>query len=328
MMLRRRLYYFAILAGVSYLVLLYDFPGLRFLVGCLLALPLGSLVLLALQSFLCRYVLEEGADWVYQGERAALSLSLENRSFWPVGRVLFGGRLQVPGEKEVKLKRYLLGVGAKECRTLELSADTSHCGTVRLEDAGVRIYDALGLFSLPVRGAGGFGVYVLPRVDATYGRELERVAQAFTEAQEEDVYIRGYRQGDSIHRIYWKLSAKEGELQVRDHEPFSSVTLYLDFPQDLPGQAAKWDAYLTKAVSLLAYLTKLEQNVTEVVWGEGECFCRYSVQNIDETVACMRAVLGQRDGGAAYWETPVFALEQGYRLDGDGRLFLGGALFL
>lgn len=308
--------------------MLYDFQGLRFLAGCLVVFPLGSLLLLLIQVFFGRFTLEAETDWVYRNEEAVLAFTFENRGFLPVGRVLFSGKLQAPGEKETRLRQYFLGVGARDSRTVRLSVQTAHCGEAALKKARVRMYDAFGLFALPVRGADAFTVYVLPRVDAGYGRELERVAQTFADAQEDDIYIRAYRQGDSIHRIYWKLSAKEGELQVRDYEPYSSVSLYLDFTRRLRTQTEEWDAYLEKAMSILAYLSKPGQNMTEVVWSEGESLCRYTVHNSGETAACMCAVLGQKDGAAAYFDTPVFALEQGYRLDGDGRLYLGGALFL
>lgn len=327
-MLKRRMYYLVLFAVVLYLMLLYDFGGLRFLAGCLVVFPLGSLLLLLLQLFFCRFRLEAEAEWVYRGEGTSMSFIFENRGIIPVGRVLFSGKLAMPGEKETRIREYLLGVGVRNSRTMRLSIQTLHCGEARLEKARVRIYDALGLFSLPVWGAGDFAVCVLPGVDDRYGRELERVAQTFADAQEDDIYIRGYRQGDSIHRIYWKLSAKEGELQVRDYEPFSSVSLYLDFPQKLCGQAAEWDDYLEKAMSILAYLSKSGQNMTEVVWSEGESLCRKTVRSRGEMTACMCAVLGQKDKAAAYFDAPVFALEQGYRLDGEGRLYLGGALFL
>lgn len=327
-MLKRRLYYLILLVAVFYLSLLYNFGGLRFLAGCLVVFPMSSLLLLLLQAFLGRYTLEAEQEWLYRGESTSAVFTFENRCFLPVGRVLLGGRLQTPGEKETKVRQYLLGVGIRGSKTMRIPVQTSHCGEVRMERVRARIYDVLGLFSLPIRGTGGFAVCVLPRVNAGYGSELERVAQTFADAQEDDIYIRGYRQGDSIHRIYWKLSAKEGELQVRDYEPFSSVSLYLDFPQKLRGQAAEWDSYLEKAVSILAYLSKPGQNMTEVVWSEGESLYRYTVRGRGEVVACMCAVLGQKNGTAAYFETPVFVLEQGYRLDGEGRLYLGGALFL
>lgn len=327
-MLKRRIYYLLMLAGVFYLVMLYDFQGLRFVAGCLLAFPAGSLLLLLLQALCGRFALEAEPERVYRGEGTFLVLTFENRGFLPVGRVLLSGRLHAPGEKEARLRQYILGVGARDSATVRIPVQTAHCGEAWLERAKVRVYDILGLFSLPVRGTGSFAACVLPRVDAGYGRELERVAQTFADAQEDDIYIREYRQGDSVHRIYWKLSAKEGELQVRDYEPFSSVSLYLDFPRGLRERPEEWDAYLEKAVSVLAYLSKPGQNMTEVVWGEGESLCRYTVRGSAETAACMYAILCRRDSEAVYFDAPVFVLEQGYRLDGEGRLYLGGALFL
>lgn len=327
-MLKRKLYYLTMLAVVFYFVLLYDFWGLRFLVGCLLVFPLGSLFLLLLQVLCGRFTLEMDSECVRRGVGTEVSFTFENRGFMPVGRVLFSAKVQAPGEKEAKIRQRLFGIGARASKTERLLIRTPHCGVIKIKKMRVRVFDVLGLFSLPVRGAGGFAVYVLPGVDAGYGRELERVAQTFADVQEDDIYVRGYRQGDSMQRVYWKLSAKEGELQVRDYEPFSSVSLYLDFPRRLQEQADEWDAYLEKAMSVMVYLSRLGQNMTEVVWSEGESLCRYTVRDSGETAACMCAVLGQRDGAAVYFDAPVFALEQGYRLDGDGRLYLGGALFL
>ncbi len=78
----------------------------------------------------------------------------------------------------------------------------------------------------------------------------------------------------------------------------------------------------------MEYLSRDGQNVTEVVWNRGEAFCRFSVRNIGEVIACMCAVLGREDKNTVYWESSIFNLEQGYRLDGDGRLYLGGVWVL
>lgn len=327
-MIKRRVCYIIMLAAVVSMVMLYDFSGMRFLLACLLIIPLGSLLLLIPQAFLCRFILGGSEERLYRGEKTALSMMLENRSFLPVGRVLLKGRLCLPGEANVKVRQYFFGVGIKDSKTMELSLEARHCGKVSLEAARVRVFDLLGLFSLPMRKTGDFTAYVLPQLDPAYGQELERVARGYAETQDDDIYVRGYRQGDTMHRVYWKLSVKAGELQVRDYESGNAVSLYLNFQQELSRRAENWDAYLDKARSLLEYLTRDGQNVTEVVWSRGECFCRFSVHSIEETVACMCAVLGREDKNTAYWETSVFNLEEGYRLDGDGRLYLAGAWFL
>lgn len=312
--------------SVFYLALLYDFAGLRFLLGCILMLPLGSLLLLLLQVAFCRYYMGE-ADWVYRGESAELSVILENRGFLPLGRVSFTGRLQVPGEEEKRLRRYVLGVRAKEYREERFPVEAGHCGEIVLSRARVRICDVLGLFALPARGAGKSSLFVLPRADLAYGRELERVAQSSADALD-DIYIRDYRQGDGVHRIYWKLSAKEDELQVRDYEPGAAVSFYLDFPQETREQPDSRDVCLERAASVLVYLSRPGRGVTEVVWSRGGSLCRYSVRTGDDVAGCMCAVLGRKSADTDYWENSVIALEQGYRLDGEGRLYLGGTLFL
>ena len=327
-MVKKRVCYAIMLVAVASMVMLYDFPGLRFLLASLLVIPLASLLLLLFQTLLCRFVTGKDKEWVYRGERTELTMVLENRGFLPVGRVLLKGKLCLPGEADVKLRQYSFGVDARENREMKFSLEAGHCGKARFEAVRVRIFDALGLFSLPVRGRGDFTVYVLPQADPDYGRELDRVVRGLAETQDDDIYVRGYRQGDSMHRIYWKLSVKEGELQVRDYEPGRAVSLYLDFEPGLCGRPEGWDVYLDRAASLLEYLSRDGQNVTEVVWSRGECFFRFTVHDRDEIAMCMCAVLGREDKNTAFWETSVFNLEQGYRLDGDGRLYMGEAWVL
>lgn len=324
----RRVCYVIMSAVVAVMVMLYDFQGLRFLLSCLLVIPLCSLLLLIVQAYFCSLVPGENREWVERGEKTVLTLLLENRSFLPVGRVLLKGRLLLPGEADARLQRYFFGVGARDSRRMELELEAAHCGRISLEAARARVYDVLGLFSLRVRGKGEFATYVLPLSDPDYGRELERAVRGYAETQEDDVYVRNYRQGDSLHRIYWKLSVKAGELQVRDYELGRAITLYLDFQQKKHRRAESWDSCLDRARSLLEYLTRDGQNVTEVVWNRGECFCRFDVRSVEETVLCMCAVMGREDKNTVYWESSVFNLEQGYRLDDDGRLYLGGEWFL
>lgn len=324
----RRVCYVIMFAAVFTMMMLYDFPGLRFLLICLLVIPLCSLLLLIGQVFFCRLVPGENEEWVNRGEKTVLSLLLENRSFLPVGRVLLKGRLRMPGEADARLCRYFFGIGVRDSKKLELELEAAHCGKISLEAARARVYDMLGLFSLRVRGMEEFAAYVLPLSDPDYGKELERVVRGYAETQDDDIYVRDYRQGDSLHRIYWKLSVKAGELQVRDYELGGAVTLYLDFQQKAHWRAESRDTCLDKARAILEYLSRDGQNVTEVVWNQGECLCRFDVRSIEETILCMCAVMGREDKNTVYWESSVFNLEQGYRLDGDGRLYLGGVWFL
>ena len=84
-----------------------------------------------------------------------------------------------------------------------------------------RVYDFLGLFSLPLRGQKKYLVLVQPvpfpiedpsqaDVDSAFSWKPKK--GGFSENHE----LRLYTEGDSIRQIHWKLSAKTGKLIIRE----------------------------------------------------------------------------------------------------------------
>lgn len=109
---------------------------------------------------------------------------------------------------------------------------TEHCGGYTVTLKKVRIFDYLGLFSLPVRKKGSLTILVRPRpVAMTLPEDLHRqihmqwkpkAGGGFSENHE----LRQYHPGDSINQIHWKLSAKTGELMLREPmEPQDGLVL-------------------------------------------------------------------------------------------------------
>ncbi len=133
-------------------------------------------------------------------------------------------------------------------KTWELANDgqlpTNHCGVRILHVEKARIYDYLGLFALPLRGAEQFSVTVRPQPipmalpnSSKQGRALRwqgKPGGGYSENHE----LRLYRPGDSTQQIHWKLSAKTGRLILREPQiPVgSTVTLRLN-RGTTPGEA-------------------------------------------------------------------------------------------
>ena len=113
-----------------------------------------------------------------------------------------------------------------------LPLNTAHCGLLRCSTEKGRVYDYLGLFSLPVRESAPVELLVCPRAvqpeklpNLTHflaRRRKPKAGGGFSEEHE----LRDYRPGDNLRDIHWKLSVKTDRLIVREaQEPVRELTL-------------------------------------------------------------------------------------------------------
>ena len=99
---------------------------------------------------------------------------------------------------------------------------STHCGGITVTAQKVRIHDYLGLFSMPVRKKDTLTILVRPRpVAMALPEELHRHISAGWKPKpgggySENHELRQYRPGDSMNQIHWKLTAKTGELILRE----------------------------------------------------------------------------------------------------------------
>ena len=104
----------------------------------------------------------------------------------------------------------------------EWELDTAHCAALRCSVRRAWVYDYLGLFRLPVRRLGAVIVTVRPRPvalspepplpGAVSGGPMKPRVGAYAEEHE----LRPYRPGDPMRTVHWKLTAKTGEMIVRE----------------------------------------------------------------------------------------------------------------
>lgn len=114
---------------------------------------------------------------------------------------------------------------AKEDRALSrarITVDTAHTGITRTTLVRASVMDFFGLFAFRVRVVGSRscdtlvlpGKAVLTGIPDPWKRNggVLVAAQGFSEQQE----IRGYRPGDAMRSVHWKLSAKTDDVLVRE----------------------------------------------------------------------------------------------------------------
>lgn len=329
-MIRRRLCFLLLLAAGIYFIMLYDFQGLRFLFGCIICIPLVSFLFLIPMSLGCRTHLSADRDAVMRGETLEAKVTVENRGLLPVPGMLLELYWNVPGEREVKVRKRLNCMGLKEKEVFSSGVSAMHCGQASLELAGAKVYDYLGLFSLPVRRMGSAEICITPVVNpvpSTVEAAYSQTLQGGGGEREGDMLLRDFLPGDSLHRVYWKLMAKGGDLQVRDFERSSSVSLFLHFSDELKTRAKVWDRFLDRAVSFLYFLAEecrqTMQISVEVVWRQGDAFFRCDIQDGDAVQAWVCALLREEAVGTALLEEEIPLLEQGWHMDEDCRLYFG-----
>lgn len=122
----------------------------------------------------------------------------------------------------------------------ELPLDTSHCGVLRCQLGHGHVYDYLGLFCLPrpLPPERELIVWPVPEVPTPaphlagleYQRWQAKPGGGFAEQHE----LRAYRPGDPLHSVHWKLTAKTGDLVVREpQQPVRRLVLVtLDLRSD------------------------------------------------------------------------------------------------
>ncbi len=162
-------------------------------------------------------------------------------------------RLPVPLWKcRVSLERPITG----ESWNMEPGAHlpAQHCGALICTVEKAKIYDYLGLFSLPLRGQWQAKVLVRP-VAVPMGTipELERyLSRAWRPKRgggfAENHELRLYRPGDQIQQIHWKLSAKTNRLILR--EPMEPLRGRMVLRLDLNGTAQELDRKLGRLLWL------------------------------------------------------------------------------
>lgn len=226
----RRILYLATLLGCGIFYIAYGQWLAWFLLVTVVILPWFSL-LLSLPAMLSFRIRPAGDEILEMGDDAELWLLGSCR--WPMPP--FRGHLMLQPHLSGQVSRYQ-----------EASESiTSHCGGILVTARKVRIFDYLGLFSIPVWKKEETTILVRPHpVPVALPDDLHRhislrwkpkYGGGFAENHE----LRLYQPGDSFNQVHWKLTAKTGTLILR--EPVEPVQGLVLLTMDLDGTADELD---------------------------------------------------------------------------------------
>lgn len=116
---------------------------------------------------------------------------------------------------------------SKNTRTLDFTIKDNLCGCIRVYSDGLVISDMLGIFKKKIKSDSEIKLYSWPLLYEIpiskesadrYDMESFRYSQYRKGNDSSDTFgISQYREGDSVKAIHWKLSAKTGDIMIRDY---------------------------------------------------------------------------------------------------------------
>ncbi len=171
---------------------------------------------------------------------------------------------------------------------------TEHCAGYTLTLEKLRVFDYLGLFSVPLRCREKKLVLVRPK---PVPMDLEKEEQRFATKSwrpragggyAENHELRLYRPGDSLNQVHWKLSAKTGNLILREAmEPRQGLIL---LTLNLRGTREEMDRKLGRLLWLGEHLLGRELRF-EIRALTGEGLLTFPVVSAEELKKAVDALL-------------------------------------
>lgn len=245
--MKRGMVYLAVMALTRYLAIIYNSRALLLLFYGELILPVGLLLEILALLFRVRVSLRIPVGVAVQGEGVPVYVQINYR-----GKIFTGGIVvKVIAEnryQKQKEKFSLRGIvcGNKNGKSQILADYRSDLpGEVDFRVKRIWIYDCLGIFCLPLPGKrqpASDSLMVLPeicempvhvsRACRDFAGESEPYSKEKSGQDPSELFqIREYQPGDKMRSIHWKLTAKTGDLMVKEQSlPLGCpVILYLDF---------------------------------------------------------------------------------------------------
>ena len=239
----RRLGYLASLAGCFVFYICYQQWLGWILFLCLAGLPVLSLCL-SLPAMLSFRLRVEGPARVPMGEPVQLQM-------------MGGSRFPVPPFRgKLRITRNLTGEKSTHSGSVKLS--TAHCGVVDAVPVKAKVFDYLGLFRFPAGHLEPLRVVIrpnpvkmekIPDLEGFLSRAWRpKPGGGFAENHE----LRPYRPGDSLNQVHWKLTAKTGDLIIR--EPMIPEQGLILVTADIRGTAEELDRIFGRLLWLGSFL--------------------------------------------------------------------------
>lgn len=194
----------------------------------------------------------------------------------------------------IELGLFLPLTGETRTVTPGIALPTAHCGGLVLTPKKMACYDLLGLWKRSLPQFTPLRVYVMPK--AVQHSMPTHLAQYLSFAwrpkagggYSEQHEMREYHPGDNLNQIHWKLSAKTGDLIIR--EPLEPLHNRVLLTMDLRGTPDQLDYKLGQLRWMGEYLLQESMKYSVLVL-TGDGLLERGVTTPSELQACLEALL-------------------------------------
>lgn len=257
----------------------YDFPV--FLLAFELVFLVGLLLFSLFMSKKVKVSLQLPALTVSKQEPAEVEVKIENRSRLPIANVAVGLSYIDDFDGTTISERTSGMVNSKSTVVLRMKITARYAGKISFRLDQARIYDYLKLFKwfVPVRKE-TVQMLVVPdlyQVHLDVGNMTMRFREDGDSHSHErngddssEVFdTRAFREGDTLQKIHWKLSAKTEELLVREFSmPVENTVILLAdlyLPKNREWTHMQMDGMLT-VIASISYSLLVQECPHEIVW--------------------------------------------------------------
>ena len=294
-MWHRRILYALALISAALFQIFYDRYLARYVLACVVSLPILSLLLAIPAALRLRLRLEGSGTECRRGTTSQWRICVERRTFLPVPRLT--ARLRFTNDLTGWTEKKRVSFDRLSAEEQVFPVQAGHCGRVACQVTRVRMLDSLGLFALPVHRPVPAAALVLPvrsRSEKLPSLEFPN-APAASEGKQKipngDYELRDYRAGDPLRSVHWKLSSKRDELVVREWQGSDAPKVILAV--DRFGDSERLDRVLDRFYSLSMSL--LEKDCPHLAqWEEQGEVRTVSIPDREALQACLGEMLSSR----------------------------------
>ena len=270
-MMTRGIVYLVFLFFMAYESVIYENAAVSMLFIAGVILPVLSFVMLAIERRKIKLAIKIPVPVAEKKDRIQMQINVERGLPLPVGQIDVQMRCISCFTKQEKVNILTIDHSGSINNKIVYDIYGCHCGKVKIVIDRIRMKDIFGIFSLNKKVNLTKEITFLPEIYETMVEVSEGVRHFAGETEDDEpeaagsdhsqVYqIRPYRPGDRLQTIHWKLTARNGELFVREAgDPIClAVGIFMDFCADSEEEKDNVESLVEAALSVSNAL--LEQN--------------------------------------------------------------------
>lgn len=248
-----------------YFAMTYESPEFMLLVYLQAALFVLSVFTVLYRKFTITGELDVPVGIAEPDRENLVKLQISNKGFLPMARLKALVEVEDVGNGSVSKRWMKVSSVWRGKSNFVCTMAFGGAGTYLVRLKKLKVYDFTGLFSAKVPVSGEKKIQVMPRMYTIPIQLSPMVRNFFGESEVYDDYepgydnselfdVREYREGDGLRKIHWKLSAKKGELLVKEFAlpKACPIVLFLEFhPSGKLKKQEQMLPYLEVAASLV-----------------------------------------------------------------------------